>query len=709
VRRAIFLTVSVAVLAVAFAAAQVGSRPSQPQTQSSSGPPADQPKATALILGQVVDGTSGQPIADAIVTLNQAGGRGRGANPLLGAAAGGNAQQQAAIQAAAAAVAGLGGRGNSPWPMRVMTGADGRFVFHDLAPGGYQLSAGLTGYTASLNATVGGGGGGVASLIAAAMAGSGAGGATSLSLKEGEFATSLKMRLWKHAVITGLVSDDAGEPAIGVTVQVARRAMVAGRARYIPGAIARTDDRGAFRINGLVPGNYVVVVPQTQVSIPTSIMSSLIDSVTGNGPAGGGLAMLDVMTSGIDPSGAMGGGLRIGDYMVSSSGMLPILSPDGHLLVFQTMFYPGAASPVQATVVSLTSGEERGDVNFQLRLIPTSRVSGTAIGPDGPVANLGVRLVVPGDGTVSESEFDVATAMSRADGSFTFYGVPPGEFVLRASKQPRPEMPAEILSNPLLGQMFGGAAGGKQSTETLFASTTVSVAGDVDAVALQLAPGFHVGGRLEFESRSGRAAPTGQQLQAVSVLLTSVDGRSTSGGILGAFSAPDRANQQGEFRTKGFMPGKYFLTVSAPAGWFVKSATIGGRDVLDAPLDLSADVAGVVVTMTDKLGQVTGNVTAPGETDLSETTVVLFPYAYKAWITNGMSSRLVRTARASRSGAYTIGNLPAGEYLVAAIDRAAEGDMQDPAVIEAFARAGTRVTVTADPVTLDLTKVRVGK
>jgi hypothetical protein len=270
-------------------------------------------------------------------------------------------------------------------------------------------------------------------------------------------------------------------------------------------------------------------------------------------------------------------------------------------------------------------------------------------------------------------------------------------------------MPAEILSNPLLGQMFGGAAGGKQSTETLFASTTVSVAGDVDAVALQLAPGFHVGGRLEFESRSGRAAPTGQQLQAVSVLLTSVDGRSTSGGILGAFSAPDRANQQGEFRTKGFMPGKYFLTVSAPAGWFVKSATIGGRDVLDAPLDLSADVAGVVVTMTDKLGQVTGNVTAPGETDLSETTVVLFPYAYKAWITNGMSSRLVRTARASRSGAYTIGNLPAGEYLVAAIDRAAEGDMQDPAVIEAFARAGTRVTVTADPVTLDLTKVRVGK
>ena len=70
--------------------------------------------------------------------------------------------------------------------------------------------------------------------------------------------------------------------------------------------------------------------------------------------------------SGINPMQAMAGGIRMGDYMVASSGLLPILSPDGRLLVFQTTFFPGAASPVQASVVSLTSGEERTDVNFQL-------------------------------------------------------------------------------------------------------------------------------------------------------------------------------------------------------------------------------------------------------------------------------------------------------------------------------------------------------
>lgn len=708
-RRAIFLTFSISILGASFIAAQVGTRPAQSQTQTQSGTTGDQPKSTALILGQVVDGTSGQPIADAIVTLNLAG-RGRGAAPNLAAL--GGAQNQAATQAALAAVAAAAGRGTSQWPMRVMTTADGRFVFHGLPPGQYQLTAGLTGYTASLNVNAGGGGGGIAGLVAAAMAGSGVGGGTSLALKEGEFATSLKLRLWKHAVISGTVLDDAGEPAIGVTVQVARRAMMAGRARYIPGASTRTDDRGAFRLNGLVPGTFVVVVPQTQVSIPTAIMSSLMDSLTGNGPAGGGLALLDAMTSGIDPSSAVTGGVRIGDYLVSSSGLQPIMTPDGHLQVFQTTFYPGAPSPVQATVMTLTSGQERTDVNFQLRLIPTSRVSGTVTGPDGPLANVGVRLVVPGDGAVSESEFDVATALTKGDGSFTFFGVPPGEFVLRASKQPRPEIPAEALASPLLGQMFAGGTGGpKPLTETMFASANVTVAGDVDSVSLQLAPGFHVAGRVEFESKTNRPQPNAQQIQAVSILLTAIDGRNNGGSGLGALlgGGPDRPNAQGEFKTKGIQAGKYFLTVSAGGAWVVKSATYGGRDVLDAPLDLNADVSGVVVTLTDQLASVSGTVSGPGETDFSETTVVLFPLGYKQWIANGMSSRLMRTTTASRSGAYSLANVPAGEYFAVAIDRAYDGDMQDPAAIEALARQGTRLTVTTDPAKIDLTKVRVGK
>ena len=79
---------------------------------------------------------------------------------------------------------------------------------------------------------------------------------------------------------------------------------------------------------------------------------------------------------------------------------------------------------------------------------------------------------------------------------------------------------------------------------------------------------------------------------------------------------------------------------------------------------------------------------------------------YRAWIANGMNPRRVRTARASRTGTYALPNIPAGEYLAAAIDRADDGDLQDPAFIERLSRVGTRVVVGATERTMDLVKAR---
>jgi hypothetical protein len=349
-----------------------GSAPPQSQTQP--------PKSTALITGRVVDGTTGDPIAEAVVALIPPGGRGaaRGALP-----AGGSPEMQAAMEAAlAAATASRGGTG----PQRVMTGADGRFVFHSLLPGTFQLTATLTGYTSSLGVSLSPAFAGVVGGVSASPS------STTLPLKEGEFATGVTLRLWKFGVVSGTVLDDSGEPAIGLVVQVARRVMAAGRVRYVPAWSARTDDRGTYRISSIVPGDYLVVVPQAQVSMPTTIMSGLIDTVTSGNITGGGgaaMAMMDLMSSGVMPTDAMTGGVRIGDFMVASSGSVPLIGPDGRLMAYQTTFFPGAAVPAQASLVTLKSGEERSDVNFQLRLIPTSRVSGRAVGPDGPIGEYG--------------------------------------------------------------------------------------------------------------------------------------------------------------------------------------------------------------------------------------------------------------------------------------------------------------------------------
>ncbi len=635
-----------------------------------------------------------------------ASGGGRGINPAAAMGAGASPQAQQAMQFAAAAAAQAVGRGGLSGPQRVMTGADGRFVFHGLPPGQYQLTASLTGYIASVNAGGGAGASGIAALLAAASGPQG-GAPTALALKEGEFATNVKMRLWKQAVVSGMVLDDAGEPAIGISVQLARRVMVAGRARYVPGSSAKTDDRGMYRIPGLAPGNYLVGVPQVQVSIPTAIFSGLIDTLTGGGQAGTGWALMDLVSSGLDVANPMSGGVRMGDYLVASSGSVPLLGPDGRLQAFQTVFYPGAPAPAQASVVPLASGEERANLNFQLRLIPTSRVSGVATGPDGPVANLGIRLVVPGDGVVSDSDIDVASTMSRADGSFAFHSVPPGQFLLRAQKQPRPALPPEAMADPRVSAMFGG--GQKGSNEMLFVSEAVTVAGsDVDGLALQLTTGFKVSGRVEFESKTGKPPATAAQMQNVTVTLTPLAGGSQGSMLSELLGGPDRANAQGEFKTKGYAPGKYVFSATAPSGWQVMSAAIGGRDVLDAPLQITnGDVAGIVVTFTDKMAQLSGTVSAPGEADLSEVTVLAFPADYRTWVANGMSARLSKTTRANRNGAYSIANVPAGEYLVAAIDRASEGDMQDPVFIEALSRIAVRVTMGSDPATLDVTRGRV--
>jgi hypothetical protein len=411
----------------------------------------------------------------------------------------------------------------------------------------------------------------------------------------------------------------------------------------------------------------------------------------------------------------MNGGVRMGDYMVASNGSLPILGADGSLQFYQTAFYPGDSSRAQASVVSLKSGEERSEVNFNLRLVPTSRVSGTAVGPDGPVANLGVRLIAPADGSDSQSEFDVATAVTNGDGTFSFHGVPPGQFLLRAQKMPRPPFFAQAMSGPF-AQAMSTRAEPEGPNDALFAAIGVTVANaDVGGVSLQLATGLRAIGRLEFESVSGRPVPTADQMAMFTVTLTAMDGRPV-GGLSSGFpiemmdGTPDHPNAEGEFRTRGYSPGKYFLSISGETGWQMKTATLDGRDVLDAPLELrNGDAEGILVTLTDQLTRVSGTVTATGDTDLSETSVYLFPSNYAKWIADGMNARRARTARASRTGTYALTGVPAGEYLMAAIESASEGDMQDPEFIEMLSRVASRVIVTTTDKVIDLTRARAAR
>jgi hypothetical protein len=61
--------------------------------------------------------------------------------------------------------------------------------------------------------------------------------------------------LQQGGIVRGRVLDEFGEPEEGVTIQLYRDDFVAST---IPVAGARTDDRGEYRVTGLLPGVYRV-------------------------------------------------------------------------------------------------------------------------------------------------------------------------------------------------------------------------------------------------------------------------------------------------------------------------------------------------------------------------------------------------------------------------------------------------------------------
>src|SRR5258705_1061284 len=81
-----------------------------------------------------------------------------------------------------------------------------------------------------------------------------------VTVADGQTLEQVDFTLPRGSAITGHVTDEFGEPITGVQVQVQRYMyMPAGQRRLtFAGAPSSTDDRGEFRVFGLMPGEYIV-------------------------------------------------------------------------------------------------------------------------------------------------------------------------------------------------------------------------------------------------------------------------------------------------------------------------------------------------------------------------------------------------------------------------------------------------------------------
>jgi protocatechuate 3,4-dioxygenase beta subunit len=555
-----------------------------------------------------------------------------------------------------------------------MVDQSGRFVFTGLPAGTYEVTAVKRG---SVNGEYG-------KLRAD-------GTRSSFQLAEHERRLDVTIRVWKHASLAGVVLDEHGEPVVGVSVYALRREDVAGQLGLeMAGQGATTDDRGAYRLGSLLAGEYLVGVPATQFTIPADALDQYIANT-----APPHLRNSVARVAGIPAAPGTRDTQRVGNLVLHGTArsiVPPALGADGRLRVYTAAYHPPRADGTEDRLIPLANGEAKTLPPIHLQPTVAGRVSGRVIGPYGPVpfANL---MLVPHEtaGFTSEHGFEAARAMADADGAFTFLGVTPGAYVLRAQAQgPEPPAAAKLSSaRPAMPDQF-------------WLAEPVTVGDRDTTLSLTMRPALTVSGRLEFEGQ--RAQPQPGQIVRNIVRLTPADGRQIS-----SLTGRDPGSPPGSFEIADIGGGRYqFRLTSVPSGWYVKSIVHEGRDIIDTPIDLTASVRDVVITFTDRPAPLRGVVRSPAGTVDPDSLVIVFPASPERWVDFGRFPLRLRGTRTDASGAFAFASLPPGDYLVAAVHDAGASNWQSRTFLQAIAGRATRARLDEGAtVTQELRRIEV--
>jgi protocatechuate 3,4-dioxygenase beta subunit len=462
---------------------------------------------------------------------------------------------------------------------------------------------------------------------------------TPVQLADGQETSGIDLRLTRGSVITGHVLDEDGEPLARALVTVQRYQYVRGERQLTSAGGDQTDDRGQYRVFGLPPGDYYV-----------SATAGGLAQILGRGFqfAAGALA-----GAGRGGRGAFFGGPPVEDA-----------EPVG----YAPTYYPGVTSAADATKVTVAPGQELGGIDFQVQLVAMSTVSGTVIGSSGPVP---VMLVPQDRGGVFRRQ--VLRAGSQADGSFAIANVPPGHYTAIARSGGRGE-------DPRIG------------------TQAVTVAGDnVTGISIALQPGVSLAGYITVES-SGTPAPV--DYSGFRVDAPDVDPLPFVGG--GPNTSGSRAEKNGAFQINGLLPGRHYIRVNGQGSWSLQSVSVAGRDVTDEPVDLKSgqNVDSVSIVLTDRSTQVTGTVRDAAGNPVQQITVIAFSADQQYWHSQ---SRQIQAVRVDQSGVFHLRGLPPGDYSVAAVDDAEEGEWFDPSYLEGIRTGAKRLSLSeGESATLDL-------
>ena len=302
-----------------------------------------------------------------------------------------------------------------------------------------------------------------------------------------------------------------------------------------------------------------------------------------------------------------------------------------------------------------------------LLLVRTGRISGRVTNADGTPAGvgqrqsrarcLGRRAAALGGGYGSRIQ----------DGTFAIANVPPGRYILRATGDG--------------GRGRGRGGRGGDATIPQYAAQPLSVDGDMDGVFVTLGAAATLSGTVTIQATQTPVLPDLTQFRIVAPPADLSD--FGPGGQA-------RVERDGSFTLDGIAAGSRVIRAQAPRGWTLKSVIVDGRDVIDTPLEVRSGerISGVSLVFTDKLSEVNGTLTDQQGAPITDYTVLAFPTDAVLW---RPQARQIMTARPDQNGRFQLRGLPPGDYYLAPIDPAEQGEWFEPAFLEQQRPGASRV------------------
>jgi len=454
------------------------------------------------------------------------------------------------------------------------------------------------------------------------------------------------------------------------------------------GDATTTDAGGAFRFQGLAPGDYFVsagktgftVAEQLNVSlrksqdrfvIPLSPLASIRGRVTdedGESVPGVTIQAFEAGASNEHPQGELAGTAMTDDR---GEFRIPLLPPGKFFVLAsgqeaQHVYY-GSAKPVHGTQEAFApvyfggSRDASGAMAVELRAGIDARADiGVTMGVGHTVSGRIGNLVTGRVADLQLCSSDTDTGANRnsvelASGRFDITGILDGRYRLRAWQR-------------------------SNDNEVLYGDQEVVVSGrNVEGIALTLGAGSTLRGKVRVEGpQDGSKLEVMVRLRAQTVFPSAFQDVSQRAGSALAGET---------IKVPGVIPGRYWISFDVEGGAYVSAARAGETDLLatgELVFESGAAPELEVVLRTD-VGQVSGTI-APPDTDAA---ILLVPESCNRLPSWGVA----------QAGAFTVSGLAPGGYRIYAWKQPAKMDYTSHQVLCQLTQGGTPVEVRAGEVT----------